>query len=219
MGGAFWEFGQPDWDRTKLFVLFGVAEDHDSQPDQDGHRQDEGATAARSWASTRSARATTPWPTNGSASPPAPTGCLILSIIHELFRSGKVDLDYLRRYTNAGFLVNEAEGAGKGSVPARQGRKAAGRRPEDRQARGLRQARRRSPTSAATHEGCAHRLPPDGREVSLRRLRARGRGRALRPDRRAHPQHRRRVRPRRLRGGNQPRRRAGPTGRARSTTR
>ena len=32
MGGAFWEFGQPDWDRTKLFMLFGVAEDHDSNP-------------------------------------------------------------------------------------------------------------------------------------------------------------------------------------------
>ena len=27
MGGAFWEFGQPDWDYTKLFILFGVAED------------------------------------------------------------------------------------------------------------------------------------------------------------------------------------------------
>jgi hypothetical protein len=32
MGGAFWEFGAPDWDRTKLFVMFGVAEDHDSNP-------------------------------------------------------------------------------------------------------------------------------------------------------------------------------------------
>ena len=32
IGGAFWEFGAPDWDRTKLFVLFGVAEDHDSNP-------------------------------------------------------------------------------------------------------------------------------------------------------------------------------------------
>ncbi|MEM6423120.1 MAG: molybdopterin-dependent oxidoreductase, partial [Pseudomonadota bacterium] len=30
MGGAFWEFGQPDWERTKLFMIFGVAEDHDS---------------------------------------------------------------------------------------------------------------------------------------------------------------------------------------------
>ena len=32
IGGAFWEFGSPDWDRTKLFVMFGVAEDHDSNP-------------------------------------------------------------------------------------------------------------------------------------------------------------------------------------------
>ena len=32
MGGAFWEFGQPDWDHTKLFMIFGVAEDHDSNP-------------------------------------------------------------------------------------------------------------------------------------------------------------------------------------------
>ena len=32
LGGAFWEFGQPDWDRTKLFMIFGVAEDHDSNP-------------------------------------------------------------------------------------------------------------------------------------------------------------------------------------------
>jgi len=27
-GGAFWEFGDPDWEYTKYFMLFGVAEDH-----------------------------------------------------------------------------------------------------------------------------------------------------------------------------------------------
>ena len=32
LGGAFWEFGSPDWERTKYFMLFGVAEDHDSNP-------------------------------------------------------------------------------------------------------------------------------------------------------------------------------------------
>ena len=32
IGGAFWEFGSPDWDLTEMFVLFGVAEDHDSNP-------------------------------------------------------------------------------------------------------------------------------------------------------------------------------------------
>ena len=32
LGGAFWEFGSPDWELTQLFMMFGVAEDHDSNP-------------------------------------------------------------------------------------------------------------------------------------------------------------------------------------------
>ena len=32
LGGSFWEFGSPDWNKTKLFMIFGVAEDHDSNP-------------------------------------------------------------------------------------------------------------------------------------------------------------------------------------------
>ena len=31
-GGSFWEFGEPDWKHTKYFLLFGVAEDHASNP-------------------------------------------------------------------------------------------------------------------------------------------------------------------------------------------
>ena len=27
-GFSFWEFGDPDWDKTKYFMLWGVAEDH-----------------------------------------------------------------------------------------------------------------------------------------------------------------------------------------------
>jgi sulfite dehydrogenase (quinone) subunit SoeA len=34
---------------------------------------------------------------------PGTDGLLILSLIHELLRAGKVDLDYLIRYTNAPF--------------------------------------------------------------------------------------------------------------------
>ena len=29
---AFWEFGEPDWDHTRYLMLWGVAEDHDSNP-------------------------------------------------------------------------------------------------------------------------------------------------------------------------------------------
>ena len=36
IGSAFWEFGEPDWDHTKYFLMFGVAEDHDSNPIKTG---------------------------------------------------------------------------------------------------------------------------------------------------------------------------------------
>ena len=32
IGGSFWEFGEVDWEHTKYFILFGCAEDHDSNP-------------------------------------------------------------------------------------------------------------------------------------------------------------------------------------------
>ena len=75
IGGAFWEFGQPDWERTKLFVMFGVAEDHDSNPIKIGLGQAEGARRAGDRRSTRSAPATTRWPTTGSGSRRARTAC------------------------------------------------------------------------------------------------------------------------------------------------
>ena len=32
IGYSFWEFGAPDWDHARYFVLWGVAEDHSSNP-------------------------------------------------------------------------------------------------------------------------------------------------------------------------------------------
>ncbi len=113
IGGAFWEFGQPDWDRTKLFVMFGVAEDHDSNPIKIGL----GKLKARG------ARviSVNPIRTGYSAVAddwigitPGTDGLLILSLIHCLLEAGKVDLDYLAQWTNAPLLVNGAEGAEKG---------------------------------------------------------------------------------------------------------
>ena len=113
IGGAFWEFGQPDWDRTKLFVMFGVAEDHDSNPIKIGI----GKLKARG------ARVISinPIRTGYSAVAddwigitPGTDGLLILSLIHCLLEAGKVDLDYLAQWTNAPLLVSEAEGAEKG---------------------------------------------------------------------------------------------------------
>src|SRR6056297_676223 len=45
---------------------------------------------------------------------PGTDGLLILALVHELFRLGKIDLDYLMRYTNAPYLVNGDAGAEQG---------------------------------------------------------------------------------------------------------
>ena len=74
-GGSFWEFGEPDWEHTRYFMLFGVAEDHASNPIKTRARQAQGARASRSSPSIRCAPAMAPSPTSGSASGPAPTAC------------------------------------------------------------------------------------------------------------------------------------------------
>ena len=109
MGGAFWEFGSPDWERTKLFMIFGVAEDHDSNPIKIGlsRLKERGAkiigvnpirsgynSIADEWVGIT----------------PGTDGLFILSMVRELLSAGKVDLDYLRRYTNLPFLVDTTEG-------------------------------------------------------------------------------------------------------------
>lgn len=120
IGGAFWEFGSPDWDRTKLFLLFGVAEDHDSNPIKTG----------LSKLKRRGARFVSINPVRTGYSSiadnwlgvrPGTDGLLILSLIHELFRLRKVDLDYLNRYTNASWLVVQAPGDKDNGLIARDG--------------------------------------------------------------------------------------------------
>ncbi|NBD29590.1 MAG: molybdopterin-dependent oxidoreductase [Alphaproteobacteria bacterium] len=105
MGGAFWEFGQPDWDHTKLFLLFGVAEDHDSNPIKMGIGK----------IKERGARMIGVNPIRSGYNAvaddwfgitPGTDGLLIMALIHELMRAGKVDLDYLAQFTNAACLVD-----------------------------------------------------------------------------------------------------------------
>ncbi|EDQ06119.1 Thiosulfate reductase molybdopterin-containing subunit PhsA [Sulfitobacter indolifex] len=105
MGGAFWEFGQPDWDHTKLFMLFGVAEDHDSNPIKMGLGK----------LKKRGARVigVNPIRTGYNAIAdewvgitPGTDGLFILSLIHCLMKAGRIDVDYLARYTDAPVLLN-----------------------------------------------------------------------------------------------------------------
>ncbi|WP_238364472.1 molybdopterin oxidoreductase family protein [Mesobacterium pallidum] len=113
MGGAFWEFGQPDWERTKLCMIFGVAEDHDSNPIKIGLGQLKargGRVIGVNPVRTGYNAIADDW----VGITPGTDGLFILSLIHELLCAGKVDLDYLCRYTNAGFLVHDGDGAGRG---------------------------------------------------------------------------------------------------------
>ncbi|MFO1174425.1 MAG: molybdopterin oxidoreductase family protein [Paracoccaceae bacterium] len=113
MGGAFWEFGQTDWDRTKLFVMFGVAEDHDSNPIKIGIgklKAQGGRMVCVNPVRTGYNAVADDW----LGITPGTDGLLILALIHELLQAGRIDLDYLARYTNAPCLIDETEGEEKG---------------------------------------------------------------------------------------------------------
>ena len=104
MGGAFWEFGQPDWERTKMFMIFGVAEDHDSNPIKMGlGRLKERGAKVVGVNPVRSGYNAIADEWVGIT--PGTDGLFILAMVHELLKAGKVDLSYLSRYTNAGYLV------------------------------------------------------------------------------------------------------------------
>lgn len=109
MGGSFWEFGQPDWERTKLFVMFGVAEDHDSNPIKTGIgklKANGGRMVSVNPIRTGYSAVADDW----IGVRPGTDGMLVLALIHELFVMRKIDLDYLIRYTNAPWLVIDAPG-------------------------------------------------------------------------------------------------------------
>src|ERR671911_1598749 len=104
IGGSFWEVGDADWDRTRYFMMFGCAEDHDSNPLKIalGQLKARGvkfvsvnavrtgySAIADEWLGIR----------------PGTDGLFVFALIHELLRAGKVDLDYLIRCTNASWLV------------------------------------------------------------------------------------------------------------------
>ncbi|MDB2407097.1 molybdopterin oxidoreductase family protein [Jannaschia sp.] len=110
MGGAFWEFGQPDWERTKLFILFGVAEDHDSNPIKMGIGKMKGhggrVVGVNPVRSGYNAVAD-----DWFGVTPGTDGLLILSLVHCLLKAGKIDLDYLSQFTDAPVLIDAREGA------------------------------------------------------------------------------------------------------------
>ena len=104
LGGSFWEFGEPDWEHARYLMMWGVAEDHDSNPIKLGLGKLKGRGAkvvavnpirsgygaiADEWIGIR----------------PGTDGLFAFALIHELLKADRIDLDYLVRYTNAHWLV------------------------------------------------------------------------------------------------------------------
>src|SRR3970282_2249173 len=123
LGGSFWEFGEPDWEHARVFMMWGVAEDHDSNPIKLGlgKLKERGAkiivvnpvrsgygAIADEWIGIR----------------PGTDGLFAFALIHELLNADRIDLDYLVRYTNAHWLVIRNPGGADDGMFARdaQGR-------------------------------------------------------------------------------------------------
>lgn len=109
LGHAFWEFGDPDWDRTKYFMLWGVAEDHSSNPMKIGLeklKRNGGKFVGINPARTGYQAIADEWvPIR-----PGTDGMLALSMVHVLLQNEQFDWEFLLRYTNAPFLVVQTPG-------------------------------------------------------------------------------------------------------------
>ena len=117
-GGSFWEFGEPDWEHSNYFLLFGVAEDHGSNPLKIG--------LSRLKARGAKIVSINPIRTGYSAIAdewlgirPGTDGLLVASLIRELLRAQKIDKDALTRTSNAAWLVIDDPGAADDGLVAR----------------------------------------------------------------------------------------------------
>ena len=114
IGYSFWEFGAPDWDRAKYLMLWGVAEDHSSNPIKIGlselKRRGAKFVSVNPVRTGYSAIADEWLPIR-----PGTDGLLALALVHVLLKRGLVDWEFLIRYTNAPWLVVQTPGiAGDG---------------------------------------------------------------------------------------------------------
>ena len=105
IGGSFWEFGGPDLERAKLFVMIGTAEDHHSNPLKiaiSKFKRDGGRFISINPVRTGYSAIADEWiPIR-----PGTDGALFLALIRELLDLGLYDREFLTRFTNAGQLVN-----------------------------------------------------------------------------------------------------------------
>ena len=113
IGGSFWEFGGPDLDRAKLFVMIGTAEDHHSNPMKiaiSKFKRDGGRFISINPVRTGYSAIADEWiPIR-----PGTDGALFMALLHELIRTDRIDHAFLKRFTNAPQLVVLDDGEREG---------------------------------------------------------------------------------------------------------
>jgi len=118
IGGSFWEFGGPDLERAKLFLMLGTAEDHHSNP----------LKIAIAAFKRRGGRfvSVNPVRTGYSAIAdewvpirPGTDGAFLMAVIHEIVALGLYDREFVARYTNGGHLVHVDEADARHGTLAR----------------------------------------------------------------------------------------------------
>jgi anaerobic selenocysteine-containing dehydrogenase len=108
MGGSFWEFGGPDLERAKLFVMIGTAEDHHSNPlkmQLSQFKRNGGRFISVNPVRTGYSAIADEW----VPIKPGTDGALLLALIHEIIKTGLYDREFLVQYTNSAELVNMDE--------------------------------------------------------------------------------------------------------------
>jgi anaerobic selenocysteine-containing dehydrogenase len=110
IGGSFWEFGGPDLERAKLFVMIGTAEDHHSNPLKiaiSKFKRGGGRFVSINPVRTGYSAIADEW----VPIKPGTDGALLLAICREIVERGLYDREFLAQYTNAGYLVKQDEAA------------------------------------------------------------------------------------------------------------
>jgi anaerobic selenocysteine-containing dehydrogenase len=113
IGGSFWEFGGPDLDHAKLFVMIGTAEDHHSNPMKMAlgkFKRAGGRFISINPVRTGYSAIADEW----IPIKPGTDGALFMAVLHELLASGLIDRPFLQRFTNAPQLVVLDEGEREG---------------------------------------------------------------------------------------------------------
>ena len=108
IGGSFWEFGGPDLDRSKLFIMIGTAEDHHSNPLKialSKFKRNGGKFISINPVRTGYSAIADEW----VPIKPGTDGALLLALINEIINQGLYDRDFLVQYSNSAQLVNMDE--------------------------------------------------------------------------------------------------------------